>query len=117
MPSLQEVFDRMQEAKKKQRGLKKIYRETLQNSSAYVGVQDKLNEFKAKKKQLEDEVRASMGKEFEELESLDRSLKEDADMLSSMALTKLTKGETVQVTDAAQQQYEPEFRVKFKKIG
>ena len=52
MPNLQEVFNRLQESKKKQRELKRDYRDTLENSPRYQEIVESIKDLREKKKQI-----------------------------------------------------------------
>jgi hypothetical protein len=116
MSKLNEVFNRLQEQQKKQRELKKMYREALAVNGNYHEVIEELEALKIKKKQIEASVKADLKEEFDKLEGLKLNIAGDKQMLSDIALTQLTKGEPVKVTDENQVEYEPLFSVRFQKV-
>ncbi len=116
MSKLNEVFNRLQEQQKKQRELKKMYREALAVNGSYQVAVDELEALKIKKKQIEASVKADLKEEFDKLEGLKLNIAGDKQMLSDIALTQLTKGEPVKVTDENQVEYEPLFSVRFQKV-
>ncbi|HUT22303.1 MAG TPA: hypothetical protein VMX18_02745 [Candidatus Bipolaricaulota bacterium] len=116
MQNIQEVFNRVQEARNKQKELRKIYKDTLGQTPGYKDMVDEFNETRDKKKNLEAQVRQDFAKEFEELDSLKADIQTDEELLSDIALNKFVKGETVEVTDKGDNNYEPVFHVKFKKV-
>ncbi len=116
MSKLNEVFKRLQEQQKKQRELKKMYREALAVNGNYHEVVEELEALKIKKKQIEASVKADLKEEFDKLEGLKLNIAGDKQMLSDIALTQLTKGEAVKVTDENQVEYEPLFSVRFQKV-
>jgi predicted nuclease with TOPRIM domain len=115
MQDLQEIFNRMQEVKKKQKDIRSTYKEALDSSEEYKDVTDKLKTLRERKKQIENTIKESYSTELTKLDDFKIDLESDAQMLSDMALTKLMKGETVQVVDEYNNTYEPLFTVKFKK--
>ncbi|MFA6424022.1 MAG: hypothetical protein WCV83_01760 [Candidatus Magasanikbacteria bacterium] len=115
MADLQELFNRIQETKKKQKDIKSAYRDALNSSQEYKDIEDKLKELKAKKKQIEVSVQQDFSGEFQKLEDYAVDIESDNTMLSDAAFAKLLKGETVAVTDEYNNNYEPLFTVKFKK--
>lgn len=115
MQDLQEIFNRMQEIKKKQKDIRSAYKEALDGSEAYKEVSDKLKALRERKKQIENTTKESFAGEFTKLDDYKIDLESDAVMLNDLALTKLMKGETVQVVDEYNNNYEPLFTVKFKK--
>ncbi len=116
MSKLNEVFLRLQEQQKKQRDLKKMYREALAVNGNYHQAVEELDALKIKKKQIEASVKVDLKEEFDKLEGLKLNIAGDKQMLSDIALTQLTKGELVKVTDEHQVEYEPLFSVRFQKI-
>lgn len=115
MIDIQEIFNRIQETKKKQKDIRSAYKEALASSEEYKEIKDKVETLKARKKQIEASVKENFSTELTKLDDLKIDLESDAVMLSDMALSKLMKGETVQVTDQYNNNYEPLFTVRFKK--
>lgn len=114
--NLQEVFKRIQERKKEQSELKKMYRDALSINGAYQEVLEELEALKLKKKKIEAGVQSDFKEEFDKLEGLKLNIAGDSQMLSDIALTQLTSGETVKIVDENKTEYEPIFTVKFKKV-
>ena len=115
MSKIQEVFNRIQEAKQEQKKIRDMYKDALANSAEYQEVSEKLKEFKQKKKELEDKIKQDFHKEFEKLETLKADIENDQQVLSDLALSKVSQGEKIEVADQNNVQYEPVFSVKFKK--
>jgi hypothetical protein len=115
MIDIQEIFNRIQETKKKQKDIRSAYKEALSASEEYKEIKDKVETLKARKKQIEASIKQNFAGELTKLDDLKIDLESDAVMLSDMALSKLMKGETVQVTDQYNNNYEPLFTVRFKK--
>ncbi|MDO8499549.1 MAG: hypothetical protein Q7S66_02705 [bacterium] len=115
MQNLQEIFARIQETKKKQKDIKSAYREALMNSQEYQELSAKLKTLRERKKQIESTVKQEFSSEFTKLDDMQIDLESDTVLLSDIAMSKLMKGETVEVTDEYDNKYEPVFNVKFKK--
>lgn len=115
MADIQEIFNRIQETKKKQKDIKSAYRDALAASSEYKAIIDKMTELRARKKQIENSIKQDFSGEFQKLDDFKIDLESDNTMLSDAAFSKLVKGETVAVTDEYNNNYEPLFIVKFKK--
>ncbi|OGY48066.1 MAG: hypothetical protein A2840_02960 [Candidatus Buchananbacteria bacterium RIFCSPHIGHO2_01_FULL_47_11b] len=112
MLNLQEVFNRLQESKRKQRELKQDYRDTLENSQRYQEIVESIKDLREKKKQIEHETK----KDFPQLERLKTDINSDNELLSDLALNSLVKGEVIEISDNNHNQYEPILSVRFKKI-
>lgn len=115
MSKVQEVFDRIQKSKKEQKEIKAMYKDALVNSKSYQDVLEELKALKEKKKKIEDGIRDDFSSEFNKLDVLKTDIENDSMLLSDAAITKLMKGENVEVTDEKENKYEPIFSVKFKR--
>ena len=117
MQSIQEVFKRIQEAKKQQREIRQTYKDVLDQTPGYKDIVEEYKLLREKKKSIENAARESMSSEIIKLEDLKIDIDSDTELLSDIALTKLMKGETVSVSDEYENEYEPTFSVKFKKAS
>ena len=117
MQDIQEIFNRIQVAKKKKKDLQATYKDALSVTAGYEEVSDKLKTLKAQKKEIEIRVREQLGSELTKLEDITIDLESDQELLSDIAVSKLMKGETVEIKDEHNQEYEPVVMVKFKKVN
>lgn len=117
MQDLNELFNRMHGQKKEQKRLKDIYKDLLANSKPYQDACDALADAKTKKQQIEAAIRAEMPTEMDEIDRIKQSLESDKQLLTDLAITKMMKGETVEIVDAQDTTYDPVFSVRFKKRG
>ncbi|MBI2989581.1 MAG: hypothetical protein HYY51_00110 [Candidatus Magasanikbacteria bacterium] len=117
MQDLNEVFLRVQEAKKKLKDIRAQYKDALQNTPGYAELLEEIKAKRDRKKQIEHTIKEHYSKEFIELEDLKIDIDSNTELLSDIALSRLIKGEQVEVNDAHDNQYEPIFSVKFKKIN
>lgn len=117
MTELKEVHARIRETKLEKKKLKDIFRDVLAQSKPYQDALEQLNTLKAKKKQMENALREECSQELEKAEKLATDIQNDVQLLSDMAMTKMMKGETVEITDEYDVKYEPVFKVTFKKVG
>lgn len=115
MKDIQEVFSRLQKSKKRQKELRQIYADALKNTPGYPQIVEDLKSMREKKKQVEIAIRQQFSHEITELEDLKVDIESDTQLLTDIALTQFMKGDTVEVTDEYENQYEPVFTVKFKK--
>ncbi len=113
--NLQEVFKRIQERKKEQSELKKMYREALAVNAQYQEVVKELDNLRLNKKKIEAGVKSSFKEEFDKLEGLKLNIAGDNQILSDLAINQLASGELVKIVDENKTEYEPVFSVKFKK--
>lgn len=116
MKDIQGVYNGIEEKKKDLKDLKDMYKDATENSVPYQNILDKLKEIKTQKAILEESIRSEMGANYVKMEELKSELQAEREMLNDLALTKLMKGETIEVMDKYENQYEPVFSVKFKKV-
>ncbi|OGF30909.1 hypothetical protein A2223_03600 [Candidatus Falkowbacteria bacterium RIFOXYA2_FULL_35_8] len=117
MKDIQEIFDRIQEKKQKQKELKMSYKDALETTPGYKEAVENLQTARAKKKELELSVQEDFSSEFQQLEDIKDDIDTDNQMLSDLALTTIMKGEPIEITDKYESNYEPVFSVKFKKMN
>lgn len=117
MQDLNEVFLRIQEAKKKQKDIRAQYKDALQSTSGYQELLEEIKTKRDRKKEIERTIKEQYSKEFIELDDLKIDIDSNTELLSDIALSRLIKGEQVEVNDAYDNQYEPIFSVKFKKVN
>ncbi len=115
MQDIQEIFNRIQDIRKKSKDIRASYKDALAASAEYTEINEKIKTLRERKKQIETSIKQDFSGEFTKLEDYKVDLESDNTMLSDAALTKLMKGETVQVVDEYNNTYEPQFSVKFKK--
>ncbi len=115
MQDIQEIFSRIQTVKKQQKDIRSAYKEALEGSQEYQEINDKIKTLRERKKQIENTTKESFSSEFTKLDGFKTDLASDMVLLSDIALTKLTKGEIIEVFDEYNNTYEPLFTVKFKK--
>jgi hypothetical protein len=117
MQNIQEVFDKIQELKKTRKEIGREYRDALSQSSGYQDAKEELAKLREKKKQFESATQAEMGSRFEELEKAKRQIAEFEQMLTDIAMTNLMKGENISLRDENNAEYEPTYKITFKKIN
>ncbi len=113
--SIQEVFDRLQEKRHQVSVIRQKYKEELAVSTEYGRIREDLEKLRAKKKQHELAIKEQAGANFARVDELALAIRQDAQMLSDIAITTVMKGEAVAVKDDAHE-YEPVFTVRFKRI-
>ena len=116
MPSLADVYRRLQTARKNQKDLRDMYKDALTQSKSYQEVKDELEKLMEKKRRLEGQIKNDFINEQAEIDKLKLSMNADKQLLTDLALTQLMKGQEVEITDD-DISYEPVFNVKFKRKG
>lgn len=116
MQDIQEVYNRIQEKKKERKRIKQMLKDGLDASTPYREKKDEMEKIKAKKKELENGIFASYQTETRELEALDEELKAEQQVMDDIALTLYMKGESIIFKNENDEEYEPLFKVKYKKI-
>ena len=117
MQNIQEIFNRIQKIKKEQKNIKDAYKDALATSQEYEEIKDKMKTLHERKKQIENTTKEQFSSEFTKLEDLKIDLESDNELLTDIAISKMMKGETVEITDENGNEYEPKFKVNFKKIA
>ena len=115
MNDLQTVFGRIKETKRKQKEIRKSYKDSLLSSREYQDLIEKLDTLKERKKQIESEIKSEMQSDFQTMDAYRLHIQNDMELMSDLALNQLMAGETVELVDENDQKYEPIFTVKFKK--
>ncbi len=116
MKKLQEVFNRIAKSKKSKKDIMDQYRDALDNNAEYNKIKEKIKRLRDEKKSIEMMVQAQMGNAWTALENLKEDIQSDTELLSDIAVTQLMEGESLEVKDDNENEYEPQFTVRFKKI-
>ena len=116
MATLQEVFDKIKEKKKKLSEIKKVYTENLNGLQEYQDIKDQLKKYREKKKQVEATIQEEFSAEFDKMEKIKDDLSSDQEMLNDLAINHLAKGKPIEIVDQYDGEYEPIFSVRFKKV-
>lgn len=117
MSDLKEILLRIRQTEQEKKKLREVFRDILAQSKSYQELLDQWKALKVKKIQLETALYSDCAKEREQVEKFTLSIKDDAQLLSDLALTKMMKGETIEITDDNDVKYEPVFKVSFKKAN
>lgn len=117
MQNVQDVFNRIREKKIQIKQLQNQYKDALNSSQEYKDVAEKVRGYRLRKKQLEEEAKAEMGSQYEKLLGLKKDVELDRELLADIAISTMMKGDTVKVEDGEKNEYEPVFKVSFKKLN
>lgn len=113
--TVQAIFDRLQEKRAQAKIINRKYKEELGTAHEYQKIKEAMDALRAKKKTYEQSVKEQTGATFAKIDELKLAIAQDAQMLSDVALTTIMKGEQIQIKDQYVE-YEPVFKVTFKKI-
>lgn len=117
MQNIQEVFNHIREMKKEQKDLRDMYKDALVQADEYEEIAEEIKTLREKKKAIEQRIQAQLGRAYEKFEDLKREVDTQKEMMNDIALSTLMKGETVVVKDEFDNDYEPNWKVGFKKTN
>lgn len=115
MQNIQEVFNHIREMKKEQKDLRDMYKDALVQADEYEEIVEKIAVLREKKKEIETRIQMQLGRAYEKFEDLKREVDMEKEMMNDIAISTLMKGETVVVKDEYDNDYEPNWKVAFKK--
>jgi len=116
MQDIQEIYHRIEENKKKLKDIRAMYKDALIATGEWEDINDEIKTKREKKKQLETRVKEGLSTEMTKMDDLKIDIDSDMEMLSDIAVSKMMKGETVTITDKYENEFEPVFAVRFKKV-
>ena len=117
MQDMQKIFDEIQEFKHTRKQIGKEYRDALTQTGGYEDLKDELKKLREKKKLLETGVQSEMGSRWEEFETAKNEIMSLEEMLTDVAMNNLMDGKSINLKDKNNVEYEPQYKITFKKIG
>lgn len=117
MQNIQDVFNQIREMKKEQKDLRDMYKDALVQADEYEEIIEEIKTLREKKKAIEQRIQAQLGRAYEKFEDLKHEVETQKEMMNDIALSTLMKGETVVVKDEFDNEYEPNWKVGFKKAN
>ena len=117
MQDLNNIWKRLNETKSKTRAIRNTWKDTLAQNKPYQDLVEKLGDLRAKKLQMEAEMKRDFDSEFTELEKHAEEMKSDKQLLADISLNKLVSGETVEIKDENDVTFFPVFSVRFQKTS
>ncbi|MFA4954459.1 MAG: hypothetical protein WC641_04055 [Patescibacteria group bacterium] len=115
MPDIQDIFNRLQAKKKEKKKIHSAVRDALLTSKPYQDLVEELRRVREKKRGLEDQIKAQFASEMSEMEKIESDVKSDNQLVCDMALTKIMRGESIELQDENDTKYLPVLTVKFQK--
>lgn len=113
--NLFDTFNRIQKAKSEQKEIKAMYKDALENNKEYQKSFEDYKKARDEKKKIEQEIKEEFRSEFDKLEILKNEIMTDSELLSDMVISKVAKGDKIELTDEFENRLEPVFKVKFIK--
>lgn len=117
MQDMQKIFDEIQEFKKTRKEIGKEYRDTLSQTNGYSEIKEEIKKLREKKKLLEEGAQSEMGSRWEEFETAKNEIISLEEMLTDVAMNNLMDGKSINLKDKNDVEYEPQYKITFKKIG
>ncbi len=110
MKSIQEIFQKIQELKKERRELTRDLKYLLDNDEVYQELLEKIKTLRDKKKEIEESNKSPR------LDEIKDELKNLNQMISDIAISTIMSGQNISLKDENDIEYEPVYRVSFKKV-
>ncbi|NTW26972.1 MAG: PCRF domain-containing protein [Candidatus Moranbacteria bacterium] len=117
MQNIQDVFNHIREMKKEQKDLRDMYKDALIQADEYEEIVEEIKVLREKKQAIEARIQLQLGRAYEKFEDLKHEVETEKEMMNDIALSTLMKGETVVVKDEWDNEYEPSWKVGFKKAN
>lgn len=117
MLNIQEIFNHIRDMKKEQKDLRDMYKDALTQADEYEEIVEEIKVLREKKQAIEARIQLQLGRAYEKLEDLKQEIETQKEMMNDVAITTLMKGETVIVKDEFDNDYEPNWKVAFKKTN
>lgn len=115
MPSIEEVYKRLETNKKQLRDIRKMMKDELEHSARYKEIQEEMKALREERKGIQNEVEASNSSEADQMEDLKLEIETDKELLSDLVMNKFMDNENVEIVDEYDNRWVPQFSVKFKR--
>lgn len=114
---LQLIYDEIADKKQTKKELQEMYKDALESADNYSELNEKIKELRDEQKAIKERVQLQLGRAWEQLEDIKFEMDADKIRMTDVALNDLMKGVTVSVKDQYENEYEPIWSVRFKKIN
>jgi len=115
MAQLEQVYQRLQQAKARRRELMKMMKDELSHHQQHQELVEEMKKLREEKKTIEQDLRMNALGIEAELDELKTEIQSDTELLADVALNMYTQGENVEIVDSDDNRYVPLFRVTFKR--
>ena len=110
------IFDRTIKTKQEMKELNLMIKDALANSKQYQDILEDIAELKSKQNKIKEGIMDDFNSELNKLDTLKLDVENDKMLLSDATLSKILKGEKVEVEDDRGNKYQPIFKVTYKRI-
>ena len=115
MRDIQEIFNEIESLKIEQKEIRAEYKDALDNKDNCEETVEEAKALREKKKQMESIVQGELGLRYQRFEEIKTKIAELQEMLTDIAMTNLMDGKTVSIKDKHDNEYEPVYKITFKK--
>ncbi|MEK7511432.1 MAG: hypothetical protein AAB575_00215 [Patescibacteria group bacterium] len=102
-------------AQKNKKEIMAVLKDAFSARKEYHDLTDQINQLKARRKEIENIVRAEYSHEYNEMEDIREDIKDSKMVLSDLIWNELIKNNSVEVIDEANNHYVPNIVVTLKK--
>lgn len=117
MKQLQLIYDEVIEKSEEVRSFNREVKRELDGNVEYRSLGDDIRDIKEKRALIRLSVLEKFGIQTERIGEVISQIKDEKQKMTDVAMTNLMKGLTVLVKDKYEDEYEPVWSVKFKKIS
>ncbi len=116
MQDLKEAYVSLQQKKREKGVIAKMIRDELSNRDDYKNLVEEIRVLREKKKSIESQVKADALHDMERMDDLKNEIAAQQELISDIAISQLTSGETVEIIDEELGvRLTPVFNVRFQK--
>jgi len=112
MQNPQKIFNRILIHKKRIKDLKDSYKNALKNNFEFLDLEEQIKILREKKKAIELVIQEQFQSEITEIQDLKIDVESDEQVLTDIVLSKMMKGESIEIVDENEDEYEPLVKIK-----
>jgi len=114
---IQEMFNEIKQAEKKKKELTASIKDAYSNYKEYDEIKDEMDKLKARKKEIDTQVRNEYSSEFNDLDDVKTDIKDMRMVLSDLMWNELMKNNSFEVKDEYENKMVPQVVVTLRKEG
>jgi hypothetical protein len=115
MSRIQQVYQSMQEKKQELKELNQMFKDEISSDKRHKAIVDEMTKLRNEKRGIEQDMKGNNLKDYQRQEDLKLDIKSDKELLADLALNMYIAEENVEIVDAHNQRWVPEFSVRFRK--